>query len=191
MIPAVPAQRFGVLVVCTANISRSPVVERLLASGLGESAEVGSAGVMALVGHPIDPEMLRRLQGQLDGSGFVARQVTEPMLRQADLILALTRQHRARILEIAPSAVRRTFTLREFARMLRFVDHSNTAPAATPGERLRAIVPLAAAGRTLTPRVPGEQDDVADPYGRGGAAYDAAIAGIREATDTIIRAATG
>ncbi len=113
------------------------------------------------------------------------------MLRQADLILALTREHRAHLLEITPAAVRRTFTLREFARVLDFVDFFDPTQALTPGDRLRAVLPLATAARTATPRGPGEADDITDPFGRGGAAYEAAIAGIRSATDTIGRVARG
>ena len=43
---------FSILTVCTGNVCRSPAVERLLASKLGPTVSVASAGTHALVGHP-------------------------------------------------------------------------------------------------------------------------------------------
>jgi protein-tyrosine phosphatase len=40
------------------------------------------------------------------------------MLKEADLILPMTRNQRGLVVELWPAAVRRTFTLREFARLL-------------------------------------------------------------------------
>lgn len=112
-----PAVR--ILTVCTGNICRSPVAERLLAARLGDRAEVTSAGTRAVVGAPIDPGMASLLDtaGEASG-GFAARQLTATQIRDADLVLALTRAHRARILEEVPAALRRTFTLLEFARIV-------------------------------------------------------------------------
>ena len=48
---------FSILAVCTGNVCRSPAVERLLASKLGPTVRVSSAGTHALVGHPISEPM--------------------------------------------------------------------------------------------------------------------------------------
>ena len=48
----------SVLVVCTGNICRSPMGERILQSLLPEKI-IKSAGVGALVGHPADPLALQ------------------------------------------------------------------------------------------------------------------------------------
>ena len=177
-----------VLAVCTANISRSPAVERLLQRGLGDTVGVRSAGVMALVGEPIDPPVAAFLQGSgVDASGFAARQVTEAHLKQSDLVLALTKAHRAHVLSLAPAAVRRTYTLLEFARVLSFVDLTGLPPAATAGERLRQVLPMVTAGRSLAPRAADGGDDVPDPYGHGEVAYARSLTLIREATATISR----
>lgn len=105
---------------------------------------------------------------------FRARQLTEPMVRHAGLVLALSRGHRAVIVEATPAALRRTFTLREFARLAGLVDPADLdtalggpdeARAATPGRRLSSLVPLAAARRGQV-RVKTADDDVVDPIGQ-------------------------
>jgi protein-tyrosine phosphatase len=82
----------------------------------------------------------------VDIDGFVARRLSNGLIQQADLVLALTRAHRSLVAEAWPTAVRRTFTLREFARLLSGIDRA-ALPASTPADRLRAAVPLAAAQR--------------------------------------------
>jgi protein-tyrosine phosphatase len=173
-----------ILAVCTANISRSPAVERLLRLRLGGAARVDSAGVAALVGAPIDAPVAQFLQEYgAETSGFAARQVDEAMVMGSDLVLTLTRAHRAEVLELVPSAVRRTFTLLEFARVLESLDLSGLSA----GDGLRALLPLATAGRVLAPRTQVGDDDVPDPFGHGAAAYVRSLALIAEATDVIVR----
>ena len=53
---------FRILTVCTGNICRSPVAERLLQAGLGDAVAVSSAGVRAVVGDPIHPGMVALLE---------------------------------------------------------------------------------------------------------------------------------
>ena len=53
---------FSILAVCTGNVCRSPAVERLLASKLGPTVSVRSAGTHALVGHPISEPMAALLR---------------------------------------------------------------------------------------------------------------------------------
>lgn len=185
--PGAPDQPARILAVCTANICRSPAVERLLRAGLDGSVRVGSAGVAALVGEPIDPPVAGFLRAQdVEVAGFAARQATESLLREADLVLTLTRAHRAQVLEWAPFAVRRAFTLLEFVRVVESVDLTGLPPGPA-GARLRAILPIATAGRSLAPRPAPGGDDVADPFGRGPAAYEQSLAVIQRATETIIR----
>ena len=82
--------------------------------------------------------------------------------QEADLVLALTRGHRQSSRRPVAPAVRRTFTLREFARLLEQVDPS-ALPEGTPAERLRAAMPLVVAKRGLE-RTSAEDDDVVDPF---------------------------
>jgi protein-tyrosine phosphatase len=181
-----------ILAVCTANISRSPAVERLLRAGLDRTVQVDSAGVAALDGSAIDPPVAALLRArQADSGRFSARQVDERMLTSADLILTLTREHRAQVLELVPSVVRRTFTLREFVRVLMSLDASGLPPGLDAGARLTAILPLVVAGRALARPESTGDDDVPDPYGRGTAAYAHSLALITRATDVIVRFARG
>ena len=185
-----PARPFRVLTVCTGNICRSPAVERLLVAALGPDAdvEVSSAGVRAVVGAPM-PEPMEHLVRAAGASTdrFAGRQLTEQMLRDADLVLALTRGHRSKIVALHPGAVRRTFTLRELARLAGGVDPT-ALPAGTVGARFAALLPLAAAQRGLRRGDPAD-DDVIDPFGGNDALYERAFAelcpAVAEITQTL------
>ena len=175
---------FSILCVCTGNICRSPAAERLLASRLGPDVEVTSAGTYALAGHPVAPPMdllLARAGG--DPTGFSARSLTERLLRPADLVLALTRDHRGDVVELWPKAVRRTFTLKEFARLLAELDPA-LLPAGSVAERLRAAVPLASSHRRQVPDA--RQDDVVDPYQQPSTVFAEAFAEIERAVSAIV-----
>lgn len=178
-----------ILVVCTGNISRSPAAERLLAAKLGPSVRVTSAGVRAVVGRPMDERMVRYL-GDVDTSGFAARQLTLPMVREADVVLAMTDAHRGAVLRLDPAAVRRTFTLSDFARWTAGAGLGGRLSDGTPAERLAEIVALVPELRAHFPRgkAPG---DVPDPFGHDEAVYVKAIGLIRAATDTIAQVACG
>ena len=112
--------RFRILAVCTANICRSPMVEILLRQRLDpEVFEVASAGVQGWREAPVDSMVvleLERLGARADG--FASRALEAEMVNNADLILTATRDHRSVVLGRYPEALRRTFTLREFAELV-------------------------------------------------------------------------
>lgn len=190
---AVEPRPFTVLTVCTGNICRSPAVERLLAAALGPDSgvRVESAGVGAVVGAPVAPLMASRLDAVgVPHTGFAARQVTERMVREADLVLALTRNHRSTLVGLVPAAVRRTFTVRELARLATAVGPDALPAGTTPAERLAALVPLAAAQRGLHRARP-QDDDVVDPWGRDDAAYARSFDQLAPAVRAIATVALG
>lgn len=171
---------FRILCVCTANICRSPVAERLLAGQLGATVQVSSAGTFGLIDSPMAEPMATRLrESGLDSGGFIARRLTSRDVADAELILGLTTGHRRDAVELVPSAVRRSFTLREFARLISALDPS-MLPSGTPASRLRASVPLVTGFRRR-----GHADDIDDPFGRSDAAYQRAFEEIDEATREI------
>jgi protein-tyrosine phosphatase len=137
---------FRVLVVCLGNICRSPLGERLLELRLrehladnGNAVLVESAGVRALVGYPMDPHTAAELE-TLGGTddGFVSRQLVAGHLDAADLVLAATREIRSRVLEEWPKALRRVFTIREFAALLEIVDAEGPAGLVAEAARRRS-----------------------------------------------------
>ncbi|WP_029291602.1 protein-tyrosine-phosphatase [Cellulomonas sp. HZM] len=196
------AQPVRVLAVCTGNVCRSPAIERLLAAGLGATwrgaaprglppaIEVSSAGVGAVVGSPMTLEMqeLVASRGGVPGE-FAARALTSEMVAASDLVLAATRQHRAAVVELFPAAVRRTFTLRELARLAAGVDPADLPGAgATTADRLTALVRLATMRRGMTPAARPQDDDVVDPYGGDRRTYATSFGQLVPAVETIVAA---
>lgn len=149
---------FAVLYVCTGNVCRSPVAGMLFASRLDASADaaVASVGTAALVNQPIDPPSAQALaELGVDGGRHRGRQYTPEIVERADLVLTAERRHRDRVLTDVPSALRRTFTMREFARLAPHVH------AGTPAD----VVAEAGLVRAMFGRVPPRFDDVPDPFG--------------------------
>lgn len=172
-----------VLCVCTGNVCRSPAAERLLQRVLGDTGRVRSAGTRALVGQPVSTPMAHLLTDDgVQSGGFAARWLTEPMVLHADLVLALTREHRGDVVELSPAAVRRTFTLLEFARLLETSDLSGL-PQGPEGHRWAAAVAVAAARRRAIGD-PGA-DDVIDPFRQPLEVYRASYQVIRGAVERI------
>jgi protein-tyrosine phosphatase len=157
--------------VCTGNICRSPMAEHLMREGLrarlGEEAEqfvFASAGTFGLTGNPMEPFARDTLQARgIDGSGFRAKELAPFMVEGADLVLTATREHRAAAATLWPQAARKSFTIREFDRLLSELDPA-TLPTYDRLVRAHALVGAAASQRGLIrPDKPGD-DDITDPY---------------------------
>ncbi|KQQ90820.1 low molecular weight phosphatase family protein [Pseudarthrobacter sp. SL88] len=175
-----------ILTVCTGNICRSPVAERLLQTGLNQVVpggfEVASAGTRAMVGDPMQPisaDIVRTYGG--DPDGFEARQLNSKILRGVDLVLTMTSGHRGEVLQQDASMLKRTFTIREFARMLDVLDGRATdAPAEDPGDAdplaantayWRSLPARAAGVRHLALPADSAENDIIDPYRRSPEVY--------------------
>ncbi len=154
---------FSILVVCTANICRSALAEHLLRTALTKSAgatqfEVSSAGARGWDSAAMDAaaaDELRRLGG--DAGSFRSRPLQATHCENADLILTATMEHRAAVLELVPRALKRTFTLLEFAYLVTHVPTIAEA-AGSPTEVVRRAA--AARGAAVL-----DNYDVPDPYG--------------------------
>lgn len=191
MIPRDDPRRFAILTVCSGNICRSPAAELLLADALSARGVVASsAGTIAFPGLGISPEIAQLLaDDDVESSGFASRRLNEGLIQEADLVLALTREHRSRVVSLVPSALRRTYTLKEFARLASCVPDAALADVPrTADERLRALTALASRHRAP---VAAQADDVEDPYGGTLAAYRLAYEDIRTAVAAIARLALG
>lgn len=149
------------LVVCTANISRSPLGEGLLQELLPE-AIVTSAGIRAAHHLDIDPRSLRYAAGRgIDLSAHRPRQLERNVLATdgADLVLVMTREHVRELANIELSATKRTFTFKEFVRRSQRAEFGD----GSVGSFVQALS-SERSSRDLLGDDP--RDDVADPYGR-------------------------
>lgn len=158
----------SILVVCTGNVCRSPLIERLLQRSLDEAygpgaVQVRSAGTGALVDSAMD-ERSARILTDLGGdpAGFAARWLEPDMITGADLVLTATREHRHTVMQHVPRAMRRSFTVRELAHLVHGLD-----PAALPSEpqeRIEAVTGYAAAHRGNVAALDPAELDIIDPY---------------------------
>ncbi|MFF7646787.1 low molecular weight phosphatase family protein [Streptomyces canus] len=151
-----------ILFVCTANVYRSVLAERLLAARLppGSVLRPESAGTQAYHRPRMEDTtraVLERLGG--DGSGFVSRPLTAQLMAGASLVLGLAREHREAAVRLAPAAMRRCFTLKEFLRL------ANGGAAGEGGGGFEAVVAAAANRRGTAAPVPQAEDDISDPWG--------------------------
>ena len=156
---------FAVLVVCTANICRSPMFEALLRRDVAEfdtPIRVESAGIIEW-DEPVDAGAVEVMATrELDLSAHRSRPVTSIPLGQFDLILTMTREQLRTVAVEQPRLLPRTFTLKEFARRIGTTDPTTVLGAETRRERVRAF----SADRQMAELLGDSQiDDVADPYG--------------------------
>jgi protein-tyrosine phosphatase len=186
-------ERFRVLFVCTGNICRSPMGQVMLLHRLRERLgvdtaaavfEVRSAGTYGLVGEPIDPDAVATLtELGITADPFEARKLDESIVADADLVLTATREHRVAAATLVGDVAPRTFTIREFARLVDGVVPDDDTDDAV--RRLRALVAAAAAQRGSVKPARPDDDDVADPYRRSAAACRTAGEHIDAATRVI------
>ncbi|WP_232662012.1 low molecular weight protein-tyrosine-phosphatase [Pseudonocardia sp. TRM90224] len=118
-------KRLHVVFVCTGNICRSPIAEKVFAqeledAGLDDDVQVTSAGTGGWhIGSPADDRAVRLLRAEGYADEHSARQIDAEQLA-ADLIVALDNSHRRTVQSMVPEPER--------VRLLRSFD-----PSAPPG----------------------------------------------------------
>ncbi|MCC3766578.1 protein-tyrosine-phosphatase [Streptomyces sp. UNOC14_S4] len=196
-------ETFRILHVSTGNVCRSPITERLtrhaLADRLGDPAAGGlvveSAGTWGHEGAPMEAHAATVLADfGADPGGFIGRELLDEHVIRADLVLTATRDHRAQVISMGHSAGLRTFTLKEFTRLVRAIDPATLPDPREAGgmvRRARALVQAAAAlrGWLLAPNA--EADEVHDPYGAPITFFRSIGAEIDQALDPVVTALTG
>ena len=160
-----------ILLVCTANLARSPLAEAMLATSLVDHGyAVGSAGTHARSGHPAKKasQEQARLRG-LDLTDHRSRPVSGDLVDEAQLVLTMAESQRDRCASMAPGAGAYVFTLSEFLRLLERVDLA--AAPQEPAWRLAWVVEQAHLSRPTAPPFRGHRD-VDDPIQRPWPAWE-------------------
>lgn len=171
-----------VLVVCTANVIRSPFVEHLLRARLERPDaarwQIDSAGSLARPGRPAEPRVVEiaRVRG-LDLAAHRARRLDESMLAPGTTVLCAAATHRRTVLDMRPDLLDSTFTVREFARLLVTTD-GPPGGAHDWSTLVRHVARHRTRARTGSPA----DDDLVDPIGQPPAVWaefeDRAVAAV-------------
>ena len=179
-----------VLLVCSANVCRSPSAEHLLQRRLRGSVDseghdwvVHSAGT-SITDAAIDPNTRRAaaLFG-FDLGDHVARTLDASILavEGRDLVLTMTREHVREVVALDPGAWPRTFTLKEIVRR---ASSTSAERAEDPAVWLHRL----AAGRRAADMVrPDPIDDIEDPYGHPLREHRDMMATVDELADRLVR----
>jgi protein-tyrosine-phosphatase len=109
----------SVLFVCTGNSCRSIMAEGLMKDALKrlgkEGISVSSAGVSAIDGfHPTRETIETMKSESVDVSGLQSRSLTDKMIRDSDLILAMAAHHMSDIIARVPEAASKTHILKQY-----------------------------------------------------------------------------
>lgn len=110
-----------ILIICTANICRSPMAmgllrERLRQDGLEDQVEVSSAGVYGMDGSPASQPGVEVLAERgIDISAHRAHTVAEREIAAADLVLVMEEAHRRTLFYNYPHLLGKIFLISEMS----------------------------------------------------------------------------
>jgi protein-tyrosine-phosphatase len=163
-----------VVFVCHANRARSAYAHLRAQQLAGPALDIGSGGTHGRPDEPMEPGMLLQLRRHgIDGTSFRSRPLARADVEAADLVLTAEAAQRARILEDHPQALRRVFTMAQFAKAVEHVEPGASDVVAT----------------AFAARVPARpRDDVPDPWGREPEVAATSAAYLDGLLDTIVTA---
>jgi protein-tyrosine phosphatase len=158
----------SILVVCTANICRSPMAERLLQRETEQreiAVQVVSAGVLARQNLPAAPGSVAALAALgLDVSDHFSQPLAD-LAEHASLVLTMEAAHIPAVVNGQRELFQRTFTLKEIL--------SRTREVGPRGElALEEWIEDLNEGRTAQGVMSSTNLDVADPYGGSSTQFD-------------------
>ena len=161
----------GIMVLCRANVCRSPMAAALLARRLevmGVTVPVRSGG-MIRCGDPPHPEVVSVMASYgIEISSHSSRVACATDLARASLVLAMARDNLRYAVITEPGAWPRAFTLKELIR------RGEQIGPRRPGEPFAGWLSRAHAGRERRSLLgDSAEDDVADPAGGPHRAYAA------------------
>ncbi|GAA2303597.1 hypothetical protein GCM10009853_070600 [Glycomyces scopariae] len=157
---------FSVLHVCTGNICRSPMSERILDGLTGDGVYNHGAGTSSWhEGDDMQPFSARELEDRgYESAGHGARHLTRAHVEASDLVLVATGGHLDFVTEHYPEAAGKTFLVRTFGSLA--ADVAAELPDGDVHTRGKALVALAELRRDRYEAV-----DLADPWGLSRADY--------------------
>jgi len=181
-----------ILVVCTGNLCRSPMLAGALDLTLNASrdeplARVRSAGTS--VEGLLEPNS--RTAAVLAGFGSTApvaapRPLVAREIAEADLILVAGRKHRAAVATLSPLGLRTVMTMLQATHILRLMLRRDEGAVVEPSsEALRSIITEMLMLRGHEPFVRPEDDEVLDPVGAEIATFRASFAQMRPIVDNL------
>lgn len=157
---------FTVLHVCTGNICRSPMSERILDGLTGDDVYNHGAGISNYHdGDPMQANSVAELTDRgFDAEGHRARHIDRAQVESSDLILVATTGHIEYIADRFPEAVDKTFLVRQFGKIA--ADVAAELHDGDSAARGKSLVAEAAKRR-------GEyaETDLSDPWGLGRETY--------------------
>jgi protein-tyrosine phosphatase len=190
------AGEFRILVVCTANVCRSPLAEIVLRRGLAgqhsEFVDVTSAGTHADAGQPMCAQ--GAAHAGVDPDVHRSRLLSAVDLADADLVLTADRSQRAAAARLDPSCRPRLFTLRQAAELAAHVSRTLAAGGVPEGappipneaaERLRWFMGEMDVARGSRAGRHEQDDDIEDRHGPGD--HAATVAAVDDASASIAR----
>jgi protein-tyrosine phosphatase len=160
---------FGIMMLCTGNLCRSPMAATLLArrlAVLGVAVPVRSAGMLGCGNQPF-PEVVSVMASYgIEIASHRSRIASADDLAGASLVLAMARDNLRYAVTTEPGAWPRAFTLKEIVR------RGGQIGPRRPGEPFAGWVSRVHAGRERTSLLGDSAvDDVADPAGGSLRAY--------------------
>jgi protein-tyrosine phosphatase len=165
------------LFVCTANICRSPMAAALFAArmeGLADPVEVSSAGIPSSGTLTSEvPAEVREVMAPygIQLEGHQSRSITEPMLKEVDLVIGMGRRHVQEAILLDPPCWPKAFMLKELVRLGTVVGPRG------PDQGIRSWIDSVHGDRTRASLAHRSTvDDVADPYGGTLAQYQSTAA---------------
>ena len=189
--------QISVLFVCAGNIFRSVAARHIFEAeikklGLEEFFDLHTAGLVARTGQKGEPELNRELKRL--GYPPVDHRATEleqEMVEAADLILTAEEEQRAEIVRSVPRAARKTFTLKQMARIgaalkkgiesVPPVGHTGKPSALSLHQHLEHLFTYRGYAHNPDYDTP---EDIADPYDTG--KHREAAREVRDAIVTIV-----
>jgi protein-tyrosine-phosphatase len=180
------AETFDIVVICTGNRFRSPLVEHLLRrETAGLRVEIESFGLLDAEALPVLAELEEHAAAAgVDVSQHRSRRLVDASLADADLVLGFERRHVAHAVVKGRARLERSFTLPELVGLL----EETPAPRKTGDVVVdaRAAVAEAAAARPDPRRAP--VAELEDPIGLPANQVAGIAADIRSLTPRLVAA---